>query len=237
MGRTALSAALTYSIQDYLKKIYELTGDGMPASTSALATRLGISPGSVTGMLQKMAAARPALVIYKKHHGARLTETGRRAALEVIRHHRLLETWLVQTLGYSWDEVHREAESLEHVMSEDLERRISRALGDPVRDPHGEPIPSVDLIMPPDRSVPLADLGPGVEATVRRVQTSDDGALRQLEGMGVRIGSIVKVVSLSNYDKVMTVKVRGQHTEVTLGPALTERVHVERAGTTRGKDL
>ncbi len=232
-----LSASLTYSIQDYLKKIYELTGDGMPASTSALATRLGISPGSVTGMLQKMAAARPALVIYRKHRGARLTETGRRAALEVIRHHRLLETWLVQTLGYSWDEVHREAEKLEHVMSEDLERRISRALGDPVRDPHGEPIPSVDLIMPPDRSVPLAELPPGVEATVGRVQTSDDGALRQLEGMGVRIGSIVKVLSISNYDQVMTLQIRGQHRKVTLGPALTERVHVERAGTAPKRDL
>ena len=136
----------------------------------------------------------------------------------------------MQTLGYSWDEVHREAETLEHAMSEDLERRISEALGDPVRDPHGEPIPSVDLIMPPDRSVPLSELRPGDEATVLWVQTSDDRALRQLKAMGVRIGSIVEVVSLSNYDQLMTVQIRGQHNMVTLGPALTERVHVERAG-------
>ena len=230
MEHTALAASLTYSIQDYLKKIYELTVDGEPASTTAIAARLGISPGSVTGMLQKMATVRPALVVYRKHRGARLTESGRRAALEVIRHHRLLETWLVQTLGYSWDEVHREAETLEHAMSEDLERRISKALGDPVRDPHGEPIPSVDLVMPPDRSVPLSQLDPGDKATVRWVKTGDNNALRQLEAMGVRIGCIVDVIALTGYDQLMTVRIRGQHDAVTLGPALTQRLHVERAG-------
>src|SRR5512141_1199614 len=160
---------LTDSIQDYLKAIYDLTQEGEPASTNALAARLGVEPASVTGMVQKLAAARPPLVDYRKHHGAKLTTAGRRAALEVIRHHRLLETWLVKTLGYSWDEVHSEAERLEHVISEDFEQRVAAALGYPVRDPHGEPMPSSDLVMPADESVPLATLAQGQKAILRRV--------------------------------------------------------------------
>jgi DtxR family Mn-dependent transcriptional regulator len=136
------AASLTVSEQDYLKSIYELTADGHPATTNAIAARLGFSAASVTGMLQKMATLRPALVTYRKHQGVFLTlAVG--AALEIIRHHRLLETWLVRTLGYSWDEVHREAERLEHVMSEDMEKRIANALGNPDRDPHGEPFHAV----------------------------------------------------------------------------------------------
>src|SRR5512141_419 len=164
---------LTDSIQDYLKAIYDLTQEGEPASTNALAARLGVEPASVTGMVQKLAAARPPLVDYRKHHGVRLTAAGRRAALEVIRHHRLLEAWLVKTLGYSWDEVHSEAEKLEHVISEEFEERIAASLGYPIRDPHGEPIPSPDLIMPADRSVALATVGGGQKAIVRRVDAQD----------------------------------------------------------------
>jgi DtxR family Mn-dependent transcriptional regulator len=139
-----MSESLTDSIQDYLKIIYELTVSGEAASTTALAERLGIAPGSVTGMLQKLSSVRPALVSYQKYQGVTLTDAGRRAALKVIRHHRLIEAWLVQSLGYAWDEVHNEAERLEHVISEDFEMRIAAALGHPQRDPHGEPIPSVE---------------------------------------------------------------------------------------------
>ena len=224
-------AALTHSIQDYLKCIYELTLEGEPASTNAIAEMLEISPASVTGMLQKLAAATPALVTYKKHRGVHLTGAGERAALEVIRHHRLLETWLVRSLGYSWDQVHSEAEQLEHVMSEEMERRIASALGNPDRDPHGEPIPSADLVMPRDPSIPLSELVPGQEARVRRAEASDSGALRRLELAGVRIGSVVKVLSRSQYDQLVTLQIRGQSKPVTLGPALTERVYVERTKT------
>jgi len=227
MGRIGSAPALTYSIQDYLKSIYELTDAGEPAATNAIAARLGVSAASVTGMLQKLASVRPALVAYKKHQGVRLTGSGRRAALQVIRHHRLLETWLVQALGYSWDEVHREAEKLEHVMSEDMEERISRALGNPVRDPHGEPIPSADLVMPPDRSVPLSDLMAGQEAIVRRVEGRDSVALKHLNAIGVQIGSRVTVVSLTEYDQLAVLQVHGQQQNITLGPALTQRVYVE----------
>src|SRR5919106_4413037 len=168
-----MEQTLTISTQDYLKNIYELTESGESASTNALAKKLNIKPASVTGMVQKLASAKPALVEYQKHQGVRLTREGKRAALEVIRHHRLLEAWLVQTLGYSWDEVHEEAEHLEHVISEDFERRIAAAMGHPIRDPHGEPIPTADLKMPLDDSTPLSSLRPGQIAAIQRVKASD----------------------------------------------------------------
>jgi len=234
MGMAA--APLTISEQDYLKVIYELTAEGGPATTNAIAARLGISAASVTGMLQKMATAKPALVTYRKHQGVHLTAGGHRAALEIIRHHRLIETWLVRTLGYSWDDVHREAEQLEHVMSEDLEKRIADALGNPDRDPHGEPIPSADLVMPRDSSIPLSELRPGQAAMVRRAEARDTGALRRLDEAGVRIGTIVKVLARSDYDQLVTLHIRGQSKPVTLGPALTGRVYVERPRATDKDD-
>ncbi|HEX2696802.1 MAG TPA: metal-dependent transcriptional regulator [Anaerolineales bacterium] len=222
-----MTKTLTDSIQDYLKAIYELTENGEPATTNALAERLGIAPASVTGMVQKLASAKPALVSYKKHQGVELTEKGRRAALEVIRHHRLIETWLVHTLGYSWDEVHGEAEKLEHVISEDFEKRIAAALGNPVRDPHGELIPTEDLIMPSDESVALVTLQPKQEAVIRRVQAQDTDLLKHLETLGLVIGARVKTLEVSPYDKVMQLQVRGRKEAVVLGPAVTSRVFVE----------
>ncbi len=222
-----MTDTLTDSIQDYLKAIYELTRNAEAASTTALAARLGIEPASVTGMVQKLAAARPPLVDYRKHHGVKLTEAGRRAALEVIRHHRLLEAWLVKTLGYSWDEVHSEAERLEHVISEDFEERVAAALGYPVRDPHGEPIPSSDLVMPSDESVPLQTLAAGQKAVVRRVDAQDHGLLRHLEELRLIPGARLEVLEVAPYDHVMRLKIRNGGEPVTLGPAITARVFVE----------
>src|SRR5215216_2795625 len=176
---------LTISIQDYLKNIYELTENGESASTTALAKKLNISAPSVTGMVQKLASSKPALVEYQKHQGVTLTRDGKRAALKVIRHHRLLEAWLVQTLGYSWDEVHEEAERLEHVISEDFERRIAAAMGDPIRDPHGELIPTADLKMPLDNSTPLSALRPGQIGTVQYEKSADPEELHHLPTLGV----------------------------------------------------
>ena len=222
-----MSELVTDSIQDYLKIIYELTESGGTASTTALAARLGIAPASVTGMVQKLAAAKPALVEYRKHHGVKLTAAGRRAALEVIRHHRLLEAWLVKTLGYSWDEVHVEAEKLEHVISEEFEERIAAALGNPVRDPHGELIPSSDLVMPSDGSVLLGSLTSGQEATVRRVHAQDLALLRHLEELRLIPGAIVRVLEISPFDHIMKLQVRGATKAALLGPAITDRVFVE----------
>ena len=222
-----MERTITFSIQDYLKLIYELTENGEAASTTALAARLGIAPASVTGMVQKLSTVKPALVSYKKHQGVTLTAAGRRAALEVIRHHRLIEAWLVQTLGYSWDEVHNEAEKLEHVISEDFEMRIAAALGNPDRDPHGEPIPSAELVMPKDNSVPLSSLQPEQEAAVRRVHAQDAELLRHLEELGLIPGARVKVLEVSRFDQVMRLQVRGRKDASVLGPAVTDQVFVE----------
>jgi DtxR family Mn-dependent transcriptional regulator len=218
---------LTDSIQDYLKIIYELTAEGEPASTTAVAARLGIAPPSVTGMAQRLASFKPPLVVYHKYQGVKLTPAGKRAALEIIRHHRLLETWLVQTLNYSWDEVHAEADKLEHAISEELEERIAAALGYPSRDPHGEPIPSVDLIMPSDESISLASLQPEQGATVRRVHARDTDLLRYLEELGLIPGARVKVLDVSPYDQIMRLQVLGRKGAVVLGPAITSQVFVQ----------
>ncbi|HEX2996043.1 MAG TPA: metal-dependent transcriptional regulator [Anaerolineales bacterium] len=216
---------LTTSIQDYLKHIYELTENGEAASTNAISKKLNISAPSVTGMIQKLASAKPALVEYQKHQGVTLTREGRKAALEVIRHHRLLEAWLVQTLGYSWDEVHEEAERLEHVISEDFEQRIAAAMGHPVRDPHGEPIPTADLKMPSDNLTPLSALRAGQSATVKRVKASDTELLRYLDGLGLIPGVQVEVTDYSPFDHNLTIKV-GRKSFV-LGLNITSKIFIE----------
>ena len=220
-----MKQTLTISIQDYLKHIYELTENGETASTNALAAKLKIKPASVTGMVQKLASAKPALVEYHKHQGATLTKDGRKAALEVIRHHRLLEAWLVRTLGYSWDEVHEEAERLEHVISEDFERRIAAAMGDPIRDPHGELIPTADLKMPLDNSAPLSILRPNQTGTVQCVKAADTELLRYLDSLGLIPGAEIEIKEYSQFDHNLTVKV-GRKTFV-LGSNITSKIFIE----------
>ncbi len=219
---------LTQNIQDYLKTIYELGEDGDSASTTALAARLGIAPASVTGMLQKLAAATPPLVDYRKHQGATLTTEGERAALEVIRHHRLLETYLVTILGYSWDNVHEEACRLEHVISEEFEARIAAALGHPQRDPHGEPIPTPELVMPPDASQPLSALRPGQKARIVRVQASDPALLRHLDSLGLTPGAQVEALDYSPYDQNLTLEVGPAPAPPrVIGVAITRQIFIE----------
>lgn len=226
-----MEQSLTISIQDYLKNIYELTENGESASTNALAKKLNISAPSVTGMVQKLALSKPPLVEYQKHQGVTLTKEGKRAALEVIRHHRLLEAWLVQTLGYSWDEVHEEAERLEHVISEDFERRIAAAMGHPTRDPHGELIPSADLKMPLDESTPLSSLRQKQKATITRVDGSDPDLLRYLEGLGLVPGADIEITDHSPFDHNLTVKVGRK--PLVLGLSITSKIFVEENSLTR----
>ena len=223
-----MTETITQSIQDYLKRIYELNESGEAASTNDLAARLNVAPASVTGMLQKLASAKPPLVVYKKHQGVTLTKNGEKVALEVIRHHRLLETFLVTTLGYSWDEVHHEADKLEHVISEDFEARMAAALGHPTRDPHGELIPSADLIMPADASCPLASLRTDETATVRRVSDDDPALLRHLRKIGVVPEAKIVVKNYSEFDGNLTLEVEGQKSNVVLGTAVTSQVFVDK---------
>jgi DtxR family transcriptional regulator, Mn-dependent transcriptional regulator len=220
-----MTQTLTISIQDYLKNIYELTENGQNASTNALAKKLNIKPASVTGMVQKLASSKPALVEYQKHQGVTLTKEGRRAALEVIRHHRLLEAWLVRTLGYSWDEVHEEAERLEHVISEDFESRIAAAMGHPSRDPHGELIPTADLKMPLDASTPLSALRPSQTGIVQSIKSPETNLLRHLEGLGLIPGAQIEVLEYSPFDHNLTIKV-GRKSSV-LGFNITSRILIE----------
>jgi DtxR family Mn-dependent transcriptional regulator len=176
-------------------------------------------------MIQKLASSKPALVEYHKHQGVTLTRDGKKAALEVIRHHRLLEAWLVQTLGYSWDEVHEEAERLEHVISEDFERRIAAAMGHPTRDPHGELIPTEDLKMPVDESMPLSSLRPGQSGVLTCIKAPDAELLRHLESLGLVPEAEIEVKDYSPFDHNLTVKV-GKKTSV-LGLNITSKIFVE----------
>jgi DtxR family Mn-dependent transcriptional regulator len=195
--------------------------------TTQLAIRLGVAPASVTGMLQRLSTSTPPLVKYRKHQGVTLTGAGERAALEVIRHHRLLESYLVSALGYSWDTVHAEAERLEHVISEDLESRIAAALGDPDRDPHGELIPTRDLTMPSDESIPLASLRPRQHATICRVRSDDPALLRYLGTLGLIPGARLQAVSYSEFDQNLELKVDGREKPFVVGAAISHQIHIK----------
>lgn len=222
-----MAARVSEAVEDYLKALYALTRGGERAATGALAERMGVAPASATAMLQRLAAADPPLVEYTRHHGAALTPAGERAALQVIRHHRLLETYLQQTLGYTWDEVHPEADRLEHVISEEMGERIARALGDPTVDPHGEPIPDRAYEMPADSGATrLRDLAAGAEAVVTRVDPSDAALLRRLGALGLTPGARVRVLEVQPVDGVMRLRVRGRTEEVALGEAVTGQVYV-----------
>jgi DtxR family Mn-dependent transcriptional regulator len=222
------SEPITQNIQDYLKTIYDLTATGEAASTTALAARLGIKPASVTGMIQRLASGNPPLVDYRKHQGVTLTPAGERAALEVIRHHRLIETYLVTMLGYKWDNVHEEACKLEHVISEEFETRIAAALGNPLRDPHGEPIPSSELVMPEDESLPLSALRPPQKAVITRVRANDPALLRHLENLGLIPGTEVQVLDYSEFDQNLTVAVGKENvSSCVIGFAITSKIFIQ----------
>jgi DtxR family transcriptional regulator, Mn-dependent transcriptional regulator len=198
---------LTDAIQDYLKEIYKLEAAGRRATTSALAEMLEISPPSVTAMLKKLATL--GLVQHERYHGATLTEPGERVALEVIRHHRLLEQYLVETLGLSIDAVHAEADRLEHALSEELEAHIDRTLGFPTRDPHGDPIPGPDLRIAATKATPLSRLEAGAKAVVSRVPDGDGELLRYLTKLKLIPGSRLEVRESAPFDGPVTVRVGG----------------------------
>jgi DtxR family Mn-dependent transcriptional regulator len=195
--------------QDYLKAIWKL-GQGGRATTSAIADELGVSPASATGMLKRLASL--GLVEHERYHGASLTLAGERVALEVVRHHRLLELYLMEALGLGWDEVHAEADRLEHHLSEEVEARIDAALGFPKRDPHGDPIPSAELELVTDPARTLGDLRRGDEAVILCVPDSDPALLRYLAELGLFPERHVVIVERAPFGGPLTVEVEGaQH--------------------------
>jgi DtxR family Mn-dependent transcriptional regulator len=196
---------LSDSTQDYLKEIHKLRLEGRKATTSAIAERLGVRPPSATAMVKKLAAL--GLAEHAPYKGVELTPAGERVALEVIRHHRLLEQYLAQALGLPLDEVHTEADRLEHALSEELEARIDRSLGFPTHDPHGDPIPDRKLKLDRSKLRTLASLDPGDEATIRRVPSDDDELLRYLKTLALVPGRKVKLRSAAPFGGPLTVRV------------------------------
>jgi DtxR family transcriptional regulator, Mn-dependent transcriptional regulator len=187
------TALRSSAVEDYAKAIYALEArDNQPVSTTALAERLGVTAASASGMVKRLGEL--GLVTHRRYHGVLLTDAGRRVALEVIRHHRLLELYLVESLGVPWDRVHQEAEVLEHVLSEELEELIAVKLGDPTHDPHGDPIPSRELTIQEAVTASLESMEPGDRGTFARISDSDPDMLRYLAERGIAPGDDLEVV-------------------------------------------
>jgi DtxR family Mn-dependent transcriptional regulator len=210
-------STFTRAQEDYLKALYHLHGDQRPVPTRDLAQRLGISSPSVSEMVARLTTQ--GLVEHDRYRGQQLTREGRKVAVELVRHHRLLEMFLVQVLGYSWDEVHDEAELLEHVMSERMEKRIFELLGRPELDPHGHAIPSVSGKVRPLSERPLSECRAGEKVVVEGVSDEDAGRLRELERRGLMPGTRIEVIAVSEYEGPIEVKIKGRRVSVPLGLA------------------
>jgi DtxR family Mn-dependent transcriptional regulator len=184
-------SALSESVQDYLKTLYDLRQGNERVTTNALAARLDIAAASVTGMLKKLAEMK--LVSYEPYQGAILTPAGEKIALEVIRHHRLIELYLTEAMGYSWDQVHAEADKLEHAISENFVERISQMLGDPKVDPHGDPIPAKDGTVASSSRMTLREASAGSVVRIERVRDEDAALLRQVAELGLMPQTVITV--------------------------------------------
>jgi DtxR family Mn-dependent transcriptional regulator len=202
------SESLTRSVEDYLKAIYQLSPEGRPASTSEIAHLLALSPPSVTGMVKRL--SEHGLLEHVPYRGVQLTDEGRRAALRMGRRHRLIEAYLVEFLGYSWDTVHEEAERLEHAVSDIMVERMANALGNPEVDPHGDPIPSADGFVQELSCTPLTDIPVGQTVEIHRVHESQPERLRYIASLGLKPGVQVTVLDRQPFDDLVTIDVGGQ---------------------------
>ena len=231
MNAVPAAQSLSGPVEDYLKAIYDLELVGEPASTNDIADRLAISPASVSGMVRRLADQ--GLITHEPYRGVRLTGDGRRAALRTLRRHRILECYLTEVLGYPWDRVHAEAERLEHAASEELVELMASALGDPVQDPHGAPIPTRDGRVEESALHTLAEAGQGEQVRVRRVGDKEPARLRYLAELGIRPGSLVRILDKAPFDGPITVWVEDSGGGATraVGVALAAQVFVEGQGT------
>jgi DtxR family Mn-dependent transcriptional regulator len=216
---------VTDAVEDYVKAIYSLERrTAAPVSTSALAERLDVSPGSASAMVKKLAGMK--LVRHMPYRGFVLTPLGRRLALEVLRHHRLLELYLAEAFEMPWDQVHEEAEALEHVLSEELEELIARKLGDPKVDPHGDPIPNRDGSIDELETVALSELGTGDRGEFVRISDSDPAMLRYLSSRDIKPGQTIEVRERQPFGGPLFVRIAGR--EHALGGSLAEAMRVAR---------
>lgn len=219
------STGLSPSVEDYLKAVYALTERGEPASTSALAEALDIQPASVTGMIKRLDES--GFLEHVPYRGVRLTEVGSREALRIIRRHRVLETYLVDRLGYSWDDVHHEAERLEHAASEELIDHMAAALEEPSHDPHGAPIPTRTGEIEHTDFPSLADAPADATVEIKAVQDEDSELLRYMETLGLRPGVRVTVLARAPFSGPITVAVEGREAgSEVIGLDLARRIFV-----------
>jgi DtxR family transcriptional regulator, Mn-dependent transcriptional regulator len=225
--KTPTSVAGSEAVDDYLKAIFELSGrPERQVSSTEIAVRLTITAASVTNMLQKLAAQMPPLVAYEKHHGVKLAKAGKKRALEIIRHHRLIETFLHEVLDYPWDEVHQEAERLEHFISERFEERIAAKLGHPEFDPHGHAIPALDGSLPTQEPQALSQLRPGQTAKVSSVSDKDPEMLRYLATQGIRPGVRLTLSEQLPFKGAYQVRVGASTKPALLSHILAEAISV-----------
>ena len=217
--------AFSTAVEDYAKAIYALQrrAAGGTVATNDLAERLGVTPASASSMAKKLAEM--GLVEHAPYKGVKLTAPGQRVALEVLRHHRLLELYLAEHLDVPWDRVHEEAEALEHVISEDLEARIAAKLGNPTHDPHGDPIPSAELVIDEGDTRALESLAVGDRATFVRVSDSDPEMLRYLARRGIHIGDAFELVDRQPFDGPLTLRFAAG--EEVIGGQLARSMRVE----------
>lgn len=215
--------SLTAPVEDYLKAIYEIGRGSVSVATTDIAQKLSLTAASVSGMVRRLADQ--GLLSYERYRGVTLTDSGRRAALRTIRRHRVIESYLSQALDYPWDRVHDEAERLEHAASDELVNRMATAIGEPVVDPHGAPIPSKEGMMDETVHLSLAELDEGNGARVVQVSDDDPEMLRYLGELSIVPGTEVVVVSKAPYEGPITLRVAG--TRLSIGPALAAQVRVE----------
>jgi len=216
---------ITNAIQDYVKAIYKLSVNDENVTTNSIADRLHVSQASVTGMIKKLHEIK--LIRHKPYQGVELTEGGKKVALEIIRHHRLIELYLAEAMGYSWDQVHEEAEKLEHVISEQFEEKMAQFLGDPTVDPHGAPIPTKEGNVEERDLKPLTLSEAGQKVRVKQVSDKDPDMLRYLGKLGIYPGVIVDVVEKVPFEGPILVQVgKSQH---HLGQLLTDKILVSAA--------
>ncbi|MDE0089258.1 MAG: metal-dependent transcriptional regulator [Candidatus Poribacteria bacterium] len=213
---------LTQAAEDYLKSIYKLQEKGGKVSTGILAEYLDVKPASATGMIKKLKSMN--LVSHERYQGVTLTEAGKAVALEIIRHHRLLELYLFKALGVPWDGVHEEAEKLEHVISEDVEARMDEFLGYPTVDPHGSPIPDKNGVVPKTPSIPMTDLQNGQACVVAEVSDNDSAILRHLGGFNLYPGTAFRVIEVAPFEGPFTIDVAGQ--QVVIGREVAKNIFV-----------
>lgn len=215
---------LSQAVEDYLKVIFKLESEEKGASTTHIAELMEVSSASATNMIKRL--AKMGLVEYQSYRGASLTSSGRKIALEIIRHHRLLELYLLEVMGYSWDEVHDEAEKLEHHISEQFEDKIAELLDNPTHDPHGDPIPTKEGIMPEMHSEPLTEAEENGLYLVSRVKNQDPELLRYLEKVGMLPGARLSIKEKAPFNGPITLLIEDR--EQVIGYDVATHIHIAR---------